>query len=304
MSRCCVGLRHLMQLTLNSCLTIYKALSTSFPNSSAMSFNNFTDLERVGSNKSHRYRDYPEFESLSASIDNQLSDIKKSFKSIKKELAIIKNNTSSSDPVISLFTSTSDKFKTLNTSIKELNTYILNLSSQHEDIELINYLKQKESLQINLIKDSINTFKRLKLDFNKLSPIEVEPLVDNQQLQLSLQLQQQQQIQITYEPLNAEELEQQTLTIQQREQEIHKINQDNQEINEIFENLSSLVQGQQFSIDNIESNIFNYSTDVRNASRELNSAERYQKRSGGRMFCCLFILLGVLAFIIMLMVIF
>lgn len=276
-----------------------------------MSFNNTGDLERVASNKSHRYRDYPEFESISSSIDKQLHVISSSqLKEIRELLASFKRNDQDleiSHKLQALFNSTTEDFKKLNDSIKSLNNYIKSLTSQHEDIELINYLKQKENLQINLIKDSLNNFKRYQSEYETLLPSLQPELLDSSHAGLLLseqQLQLQQQIQITYEPLNAEELEQQTITIQQREQEIQKINQDTQEINEIFQNLSNIIQEQQFSIDNIENNIFSYGTDARGASNELRSAERYQRRSGGRMLCCLFILLGILAFIIMIMVIF
>lgn len=260
-----------------------------------MSFN--TDLERAASNKSHRYRDYPEFETISSSIDNQLHIINKDdLKQIRllledKDLAALQP----------LFQKTTEAFKSLNDSIKSLNNHIKTLS--HEDVDLVSYLKQKENLQINLVKQSLNSFKGYQREYENLLPEESLQQEQLQQLLLSV-AQLQQQVQISYEPINSEELEQQSLTIHQREQEIHKINQDTQEINEIFENLSSIVQEQQFSIDNIENNIFNYSTDARGAANELRQAERYQRRSGGRMFCCLFILLGILAFIILIMVIF
>ena len=118
------------------------------------------------------------------------------------------------------------------------------------------------------------------------------------------QLQGQQQVQITYEPVNAEELEQQTILVEEREREIHRIQQDTVEINEIFQNLSSIVNEQQFQIDNIESNLFNYSQDVRGASNELRTAERYQRRSGGRMLCCLMVLIAVAGFILVVGVLF
>lgn len=270
-----------------------------------MSFN--TDLEAVVSNQSHRYRDYPEFESISTSIDNQLHHINATHLLSIKELLRKPATDSLSSELVALFDTTTESFKTLNESVKSLNSHIKQLASQHEDVELISYLKQKENIQINLIKDSLSTFKRLQADYSQMFPNTSLDLVASPTETTSKspqQQQQQQSIQISYEPLNAEELEQQTLTIQQRELEINKINQDTHEINEIFENLSSIIQEQQFSIDNIENNILNYSSEAHNASNELRRAERYQRRSGGRYFCCLLILLGVMGFIILVMVIF
>jgi syntaxin 7 len=271
-----------------------------------MSFNN--DLEAVVSNQSHRYRDYPEFESISTAIDNQLHHINAThLLSIKKLLGRPATDSLSTE-LVALFDTTTESFKTLNESVKSLNSHIKQLASQHEDVELINYLKQKENIQINLIKDSLGNFKRLQAEYSQMFPNTSLDIVASPSGTTSTspqqQQQQQQSIQITYEPLNAEELEQQTLTIQQREVEINKINQDTHEINEIFENLSSIIQEQQFSIDNIENNILNYSNEAHNASNELRRAERYQRRSGGRYFCCLLILLGVMGFIILVMTIF
>lgn len=92
--------------------------------------------------------------------------------------------------------------------------------------------------------------------------------------------------------------------IQEREREIQQIQQDTQEINDIFSNLSSIINEQQFQIDSIENNIFSYSSNAREADTELRRASRYQKRSSGRLLCCLLILIGILAFIILIGLIF
>ncbi|KAK6457039.1 t-SNARE [Scheffersomyces xylosifermentans] len=279
-----------------------------------MSFNNTfgADLERIATNRSHQYKDHPEFEAISTAIDNQLRYINAtqlpSVKALVSEYEALPAD-KSGESLSAEFAKIKENFKKLNESVKKLNSIIQSIESGHEDIEVLNYLKQKESILIKLIRDSLNTFKNYQKRFEaaqiKHLPegMNVSPSQDTSGGEQQ-QLQQQDQIQITYEPINAEELEQQTLLIEEREREIHRIQQDTLEINEIFENLSSIVSEQQFSIDNIENNLFNYSSDVRMASNELRTAERYQKRSGGRMFCCLIILLGVVAFIILVGVIF
>ncbi|CAD1811810.1 SNARE domain family protein [Candida parapsilosis] len=286
-----------------------------------MSFNSpfDNDIERVATNHSHKYKDYPEFEALSTSIDNQLHYINHTqLSSIKQQLAQFEKDpldTSIAETLSSNFKSTTESYRKLNDFVKRLNNTIKSVEDDHEDVEIINYLKQKESIQIKLIRDSLGNFKNYQRRFESKQSSQLPPpggakegnTGDEEQQQSQSQSQsqsQQQQIQITYEPVNAEELEQQTLLIQEREREIHQIQQDTQEINNIFSNLSSIINEQQFQVDSIENNIFTYSSNARQASNELRSAHRYQKRSSGTLFCCLMILMGVLGFIILIGLIF
>lgn len=275
-----------------------------------MSFNNpfNEDLERTATNQSHRYKDYPEFDSLSTSIDNQLHHINSQLlASIKQDLKDYENNKSDlelSENLSNQFKKTTELFKKLNGFVKNLNQTIEAAERNHEDVEIINYLKQKEGIQIKLIKDALGNFKNYQKRFEsyKVSTLPEESRNGIEHGETSGQ--EQQQVQIEYEPINAEELEQQTLLIQEREREIQQIQQDTQEINDIFSNLSSIINEQQFQIDSIENNIFSYSSNARGADTELRRASRYQKRSSGRLLCCLLILIGILAFIILIGLIF
>ncbi|KAI5957757.1 PEP12 [Candida theae] len=278
-----------------------------------MSFNDpfDNDIERIATNHSHKYKDYPEFESLSSSIDNQLHHINSTqLSSIKHDLLQYEKdplNASIAETLSANFKSTTDSYRKLNDFVKQLNNTIKSVEDDREDVEIINYLKQKENIQIKLIRDSLNNFKNYQRRFESKQSSQLPPLGDNQSQgpdQLQPPQQHQQQIQITYEPVNAEELEQQTLLVQEREREIHQIQQDTHEINNIFSNLSSIINEQQFQVDSIENNIFTYSSNARQASNELRSAHRYQKRSSGTLFCCLMILLGVLGFIILIGLVF
>ncbi|KAK6891746.1 Syntaxin PEP12 [Candida tropicalis] len=275
-----------------------------------MSFNNpfNEDLERTATNQSHRYKDYPEFDSLSTSIDNQLHHINSQLlASIKQDLKDYENNKSDlelSENLSNQFKKTTESFKKLNGFVKNLNQTIEAAERNHEDVEIINYLKQKEGIQIKLIKDALGNFKNYQKRFEsyKVGTLPEESRNGIEQGETSGQ--EQQQVQIEYEPINAEELEQQTLLIQEREREIQQIQQDTQEINDIFSNLSSIINEQQFQIDSIENNIFSYSSNAREADTELRRASRYQKRSSGRLLCCLLILIGISAFIILIGLIF
>ena len=214
-----------------------------------------------------------------------------------------------SSQISSTLKKTTESFQRINETTSKLNTYLNECELNHEDDDALKYLRQKESLLIRLIKQSLELFQRLQLRFEQLQKKAVEKYgrpeqVDQKTTSEPTPSTESQQIQITYEPINAEELEQQTLLIQEREREIHQINQDTSYINEIFSNLQDIIHEQQFSIDNIENNVYNFSTNARGALNELRQAERYQRRSSGRMFCCLLILLGVLGLIILIGLIF
>lgn len=199
-------------------------------------------------------------------------------------------------------------FKKISESTKKLNAYLTQCENNHEDEDTIKYLRQKESISVNIILTSLTQFRKLQSKFEALQKQYVGDITNNPALETGTETQPgaqaQQSVQIEYEPINAEELEQQTLLIEEREREIQQISQDTQEINEIFLNLQDIILEQQFQIDNIEDNILSYQTDVQGASRELRKAERYQKRAGGRMICCLMILIGVFGSVILIGLIF
>ncbi|CAI5759839.1 unnamed protein product [Candida verbasci] len=272
-----------------------------------MSFNNpfEDDLERQISHNSTRYKDYPEFDTISSSIENQLNFINKTqLNNLKSQLSEYEQSkdTELAESLSNNFKKTTEYYKKLNDFIKKLNHIINELNFQHEDIEVINYFKQKEQIQIKLVKDSLSNFKNLqkRYELNQQNSISQSSRKEESESQGQVQS----SVQIEYEPVNAEELEQQTLLIQEREREIHQIQQDTQEINDIFTNLSGIINEQQFTIDNIENNIFSYSSNAKQAVSELRSAERWQKGSNGRMLCCFMILLGVAALLVLIMAIF
>mmetsp|Transcript_6534 Transcript_6534/g.6426 ORF Transcript_6534/g.6426 Transcript_6534/m.6426 type:complete len:300 (-) Transcript_6534:1317-2216(-) len=292
------------------------------------SFSN--DLESSGADSAiTHYRDFPEFDNLSQRFDNNLYNINNNqLVSIKNLLQQYENlHNKADEPNLSvklqkisiklskILNKTTENFKSVNEITKKLNGYLNDCESNHEDEDTLHYLRRKESILIELMKSSMNQFQKYQRKFESLQQVNVAKYgvnndddttnsrgaIEDANLQPQLQ---QMQMQIDYEPINAEELEQQSLLVEEREREIHQISQDISEINDIFLNLHDIVNEQQFSIDNIEDNILRYSGDVHGASNELRKAERYQRRSGGRMFCCLLILLGVVGSVILIGIIF
>ncbi|WPK26377.1 hypothetical protein PUMCH_003730 [Australozyma saopauloensis] len=292
-----------------------------------MSFNEpFKDDLEHDAGLQDQYSDFPNFEKLSRKIEASLSTVngllsseirpslQKHEKLDKTTPTYSENAQKIADSLRGTVTKCVDTFKQINAATSDLNEYLRQCESEHADPDALAYLRQKESILISSTKNALHLFQRqqrkvVTLEKSLIAALAaaidegVAPLAHSQ-----AQGQQQQpgdaQIQITYEPINAEELEQQLLLIQEREREIHRIAQDTQEINDIYLNLQDIVQEQQFQIDTIEDNILSYHGDVQGAAGELRRAERYQRRSGGRMLCCLFILLGVFGSVILVMVVF
>lgn len=276
-----------------------------------MSFNSSKNTDLEANLGSSRYQDFPEFETLSQSIDNKLYNVNNNQLVSIKNLLLQHDATDAtkaarvSAKLAEVFTKTTQTFTDINETTTKLNEYLKTCESNHEDPDQISYLRQKESILIKLIKGSMSQYQKLQKRYEELQKSPLPEYLDGSpKAPSNAQQQEQQQVHITYEPINAEELEARTLFIQEREREIHQISQDTMEINEIFANLQDIVTEQQLSVDNIEDNILSFSNDVRGATTELRRAERYQKRSGGRMFCCLLILLGVVGTIVFIGVVF
>lgn len=294
-----------------------------------MSFNNaFTEDLEDGSRGTSRsnYKDYPDFDNYSQLIDNGIYNINRNYLTSIKSLLLQYEGIQKSEDVSSiplkleklslklsqLFKRATENYKSVNESTKNLNNYLKQCESNHEDEDALQYLKRKESISIKSVKSSLEQFQKLQKRYEllqqktvlKFGHHDAENLETHSSANVSTEPNTQVSVQIDYEPVNAEELEQQTLLIEEREREIHQISQDISEINDIFLNLHEIINEQQFAIDNIEDNIVRFHDDARGASGELRKAERYQKRSGGRMFCCLLILIIVLGSIILIGVIF
>lgn len=279
-----------------------------------MSFDNenrYTDLEQGSSPITGRYVDHPQFSRLLGSIDSQLKLINQT--QIGEAKRCLRSLESGQDgPELAAaaqksFDNVTSSFKHLDSLLKLLHGEILQLENGHEDVEVINYLKQKEQIQAKLTRLSLINFKSIQRRFQEMHTIpDGDPVPDDA---ISKQNQDssfghQQQVLISYEPINAEELEHQSLLIEERERELHRIQQDTLQINDIFHNLSSLVNEQQFQVDDIESNLFNFEANARGATLELRLAERYQRRSRGRMLCCMMIVIGIVSLMVLIMILF
>ncbi|ODV62268.1 SNAP receptor PEP12 [Ascoidea rubescens DSM 1968] len=115
-------------------------------------------------------------------------------------------------------------------------------------------------------------------------------------------LDQNDQIIVEVDPINRHEFIHQQNLIIERENEIQTIESGITELNEIFNDLSNIIQEQGIVLDNIEANLYTYSDNVQDAHRELRKASYYQKRSRGKQFCFLVVLMVILFLILVAMV--
>lgn len=304
-----------------------------------MSFNNShdNDLERAETMPS-QYQDFPEFENYSRNIENLLHLVKSTHlatirNTLQKHEALDKSDAKYGQNAQELVAILKEAvvqclsiFSDVNKATSALNEYLRQCELEHADEDAVSYLRQKEAILISTTKNVLHLFQRQQrkcvslekariaalaalIDDSSSNTVQGQPSVPSQiQSQIPSQGQgnglTQAQVQITYEPINAEELEQQLLLIQERERDILQIAQDTQQINEIYLNLQGIIQEQQFQIDTMEDNILSYQGDAQAAASELRRAERYQRRSGGRMLCCLIILLTVFGSVVLVMVVF
>jgi hypothetical protein len=90
--------------------------------------------------------------------------------------------------------------------------------------------------------------------------------------------------------------------IQEREQDILEIERNIVQVNEIFRDLGTIVNEQQYLLDNIETNVGNTVVNMENATHELRTANKYQKMATKRL-CCLLIAGAIVITIIILFVV-
>ncbi|KAJ3412501.1 hypothetical protein HDV05_000639 [Chytridiales sp. JEL 0842] len=98
------------------------------------------------------------------------------------------------------------------------------------------------------------------------------------------------------------EVEYNEALIEEREEELRNIERSIVEVNEIFRDLGTIVNEQQYMLDNIESNVSDVAINMENATGELRTASRYQKMSQNKM-CCLTIILAVIGVVVLLVII-
>ncbi|WEJ95683.1 SNAP receptor [Yamadazyma tenuis] len=260
-----------------------------------MSFNNFSeDLEAGGADAhSLHYKDFPEFETSSQQIESLLFNINNnqltSLKNLNSQYdTLLREPPDSTKPlklnklsytITALTEKITKNYKIVNELTQKINSYLNECENNHDDEDTLVYLRQKESLVIKQIKSSLKNYQTHQKKYESLQQKTIDKYgkvtdsVPSEELDSGVYSSGTNdhigngtvsggQVSIEYEPVNAEELEQQTLLIQEREREIEQIGQDITYINEIYGNLEDIVHEQQFTIDTIEDNILKYKDPV------------------------------------------
>jgi syntaxin 16 len=102
-------------------------------------------------------------------------------------------------------------------------------------------------------------------------------------------------------PTHQKLLQSNDAAISQREREIEEIAQGIIELSDLFRELQTMVIDQGTMLDRIDYNVERMATDVKEAAKELNTAEGYQKKTTKRKI--IFLLLLIIAGMIILLVI-
>jgi len=182
---------------------------------------------------------------------------------------------------------------------KEINADLKLLNSQNNSEYEETSQKQKDMIYKKLSKDFESVLKRFQ-EVSKLTAQKNLEIVNRAKYQQTLMEeeepdenqpllsgQDQIQIQTVENELNYNES-----LITERENELKDIERSMVEINEIFRDLGTMVNDQQYLLDNIESNVIDISTNIDNANTQLRTATNYQRRARQKM--CYLILIAVL----------
>lgn len=263
-----------------------------------MSFNNFdVDLEAQT-----LFTDSPEFDTYSTEASNILLDLSNELVTLQKFINVLQTTTSLTgseqinSKALKLLESSTQNFKKLSDIVKEINS-----------VESLNpaQIFTRERIASES-KEHLSEFQELQAKFKRITDIinqEAKTALYEEQTQSNHEetttQQQQSQMILEQDIINNEEFVYQQNLIRERDQEISKIQQGIEELNEIFQDLGTIVQEQGTMVDNIESNIYRFSSSTKGAANELQNAFDYQRRSKGKSFCFLMILVALLAVVIL-----
>lgn len=272
------------------------------------------------------YTDSPEYEALKNKISKQLFDINGNISTLNQFVtslnSFLERGNINVKAVENIDKKSVDKIKNIKTfitdlepSIKELNeiesttldrTQVISREKLTRDVNSTVQQFQITQISFTKIMKSINdkAKKDLNLDENSAAILQEQEQeqgpgtqsTTNGQIQIERP---KGQMVVEMDPINNEEFAYQQNLINQRDQEISNIQQGISDINDIFKDLGAVVQQQGIMVDNIEANIYSASNNTNMASRELDKARRYQRRSSKYCLYLLIVLSGMLFFLLL-----
>jgi len=175
---------------------------------------------------------------------------------------------------------------------KDINADLKLLNSQNTSDYEETSAKQKDMIYKKLSKDFESVLKRFQ-DVSKLTAQKNLEFVNRAKYQQQLMDEEEEpnenqpllggQDQIQIHTIENEMNFNESL-ITERENELKDIERSMLEINEIFRDLGTMVNDQQYLLDNIESNVIDISTNIDNANTQLRTATSYQKKARQKMY--------------------
>ncbi|CCH43808.1 Syntaxin-12 [Wickerhamomyces ciferrii] len=263
----------------------------------------FRDLD-VDLESQRPFSDHPEFDKITDEISNLLLDVNNNLVTLKKFVSSLetskndKNRSNLNHKSVKSIDTITDLFKNLSLLSRRVNDYEELNPSQ-------TFTKDKVTREIKI---SLEEFQDLQAKFTTITKRlneEAKAALDQDSTTAGGEVgggtigNPQQELIIERDVINTEEFDHQQNLIREREEEIENIEHGINELNEIFTDLGAIVREQGTMVDNIESNIYDISNSTRSAAGELSKALHYQRRSRGKTFCLLVILVIILVVVIL-----
>ncbi|AET40245.1 SNAP receptor PEP12 Ecym_5502 [Eremothecium cymbalariae DBVPG len=262
-----------------------------------------------------RYSDNPEFEEWHSALKTNLFEInghlgtfqqfikglETNYRNGKYTTKVVENINYRSIEIINVV---SQLFKASNALVQKANAIhdsdldkaqLISRDKLNRDLRFSIQEFQKYQIQFANVTKKINERAKVVLDEQQ-----VQNEGKNDLLETDHEQQEQQTIIIEREPINNEEFAYQQNLIRERDEEISNIERGIIELNDVFQDLGSVVQQQGQLVDNIENNIYTVVTNTQQASNELLRARRHQKNTNK---WCLYILVALIGFAIILLMV-
>lgn len=248
---------------------------------------------------------YSSFDELSEAVTTNLYELTANIKTVQRYINKIPDKTSSNNAsgveqeFQQLAKDVTERFKSGGELVKALQDWDpSNLSSTQQfrqerlAKEYAGMLQQYRNLQQEAAEKERKLMQQMQSNSSAQGPTETTPLISEQQ----------QQQQLTLDIVNQEEVDFQTSIVQERETEIQDIERGITEVNAIFRDLGILVHEQAPLLDTVEENISNLATNTKNASRQLDQADAYQRKR--RKWSCLILMFLFIVLLIIVLAIF
>lgn len=251
--------------------------------------------------------EYSSFDQLTEAVTLQLYELTANLKTVQRYISKIPEKVSSGTTNVEhefqeLSKEVTESFKKGGDLIKKLQEWDLQdvnstqkFSQESLAKEYSGMLQQYRNLQRQAAEKERALMQRAQSNIAAQESFHGDQATEN----TPLMAQQQQQQQLTLEVVDQEEVDFMSNIVQDREAEILDIERNINEVNAIFRDVGTLVNEQGALMDSVEENISNMATNTRNASRQLDQADAYQRKRR-KWSCMVLMMLVIVVFIVFL----